>query len=759
MFKNHSLSGVLVLVLFAALGWVTSPGLIAQEESTTPDEQQPTEIAAPEDPQLEEVIVVTARRREEPLQTVPVAVTAISPEDLEERNITELENVTEITPNLKLDAVTYSSTTARVYIRGVGQDDGVVTADPGVGVYMDGVYLGRSQTVLQAINDLDRIEVLRGPQGTLYGRNTVGGAINLIPAPPQPGLGGNVMLRGGNFSHLEGRVTADLTNSDTFGARIALAALENDGFMDNAFDGSKRNSRGLVGGRLSFRWNPGEAFQGDFAVDYTDQDRKASIGECRYTGAGSLVGVANIYGFEPACKDTANDGDPFRSAADYGDTDTAQAAGYTLSLDWTGNSFGFLSLSAYRDGDSLLDLDLDTSAADYFAQTAGVEFNQLSQEFQFYGATDRIQYTTGLYYFQEEVTGTARTITLDQFPLTPVIPAVNRLNSDAVSQPDNESLAAYGQASFNVTNRLQLTGGLRYTDDTKKIDYYSLLFLTNEVAADFVQEESWDEFTGLFSLGYEFSDRVFSYLSASRGFKSGGFNGRPLPEQNGLEPFDAEYVDTFELGAKTTLGSGKVMLNGALYYSQYDDMQLTIFQTTPGGGFASVVKNAGKSTVQGAEVEFRVGTGTGLSFYGHLGLIDASYDEFFADLNGDGTETDNTYLDFKHTPPYDFSLGVQYSMQIGQSNLLSMQAEVTGRDATQATTANVVGTEMTSYELLNARVAYDFLQGKLQLAAWGRNITDEAYTTTGLSFGESLGFNLVYYAMPATYGIDLRWHF
>jgi iron complex outermembrane receptor protein len=752
------------LALALPLALLVSPALAPAfaQESPDPaqrpqDEQERTEPAERE--AVTEVIYVTARRREEPLQTTPIAVTAISPDDLEDRNITDIEEITVLAPNLKLDSVTYSSMTARTYIRGIGQDDSVVTADPGVGIYVDGVYLGRAQSALQAINDVERIEVLRGPQGTLFGRNTIGGALNIITASPEPDFGGNLMVRAGDYELAESRLTLNLPASDSFQLRLSTATADNEGYMTNAFDGGDRNDRNLLGGRLSMRWQPGDSFIGDLIADYTEQDRKSQIGECRYTGNGALVPVANIFGFRQACEATANDGDPYLGASDFGDTDESDNSGLTMKLNWVGDRASLLSISSYREADSLLELDIDVSAVNYFTQVAGVGYEQVSQELQVNGSTESVLYTAGVYYFQEDVQGDALTSTLPQFPLSPAIPAINALNSDVRARPENESIAAYGQTSFDFGDRFSLTTGVRYTEETKDISFFSRLFLTDTIAADFDQSRDFDEVTGLISAAYEFSDRVFGYASASRGFKSGGFNGRPLAGQASLEPFEPEFVDSFELGLKTSTANGNLTVNTALYYNDYQDLQLTIFQTTPAGGFASVVRNAGQATVQGAEVELRAFLGHGFTLYGHAGLIDAEYDEFFADLNGDGTVTDNSDLDFKHTPPYEFALGAQYSRAIGSSDALTFQVELDGRDATPSVTANVEGTEMSSYELLNARVAYDFLGGKLQLSAWGRNLTDETYTTTGLSFGDSLGFVLVFYGPPRTYGADLRWRF
>ncbi|HVS14818.1 MAG TPA: TonB-dependent receptor [Thermoanaerobaculia bacterium] len=749
--------------LLALIGGFIWCALLPAQDTTAPDRepqsQEEQAQARPQDEAVVEVIYVTARRREEPLQTTPIAVTAISPEDLEERNVTDIQEITGIAPNLKLDAVTYSSTTARTYVRGVGQDDSVVTADPGVGIYIDGVYLGRAQAALQAINDVERIEVLRGPQGTLFGRNTIGGAINIITATPDPDFGGNLMLRAGDYDLVESRLSLNLPASDRFQARLSTATVDSDGYMTNAFDGGDRNDRDLLGGRLSLRWLASDSFVGDLAVDYTEQDRKSQIGECRYTGRGSLVPLANLFGFRQACLATADDGDPFLGASDFLDTDESDATGFTLKLNWAGDKVSFLSTSAYREADSLLALDIDVTAVNYFTQIAGVGYEQFSQELQLNGGGDSVQYTAGLYYFQEEVDGAALTTTLAQFPLTPAIPALNALNSDVRSRPDNESVAAYGQASFDVGDRGSITAGLRYTEESKEISYFSRLFLTDTIAADFEQSQDFDEVTGLLSASYELSDRVFGYVSASRGFKSGGFNGRPLPGQASLETFEPEFVDAFELGLKSTVAGGKVTVNTALFYNDYQDLQLTIFQTTPAGGFASVVRNAAQATVQGAEVELRAFTGGGFQLYGHLGLIDADYDEFFADLDGAGSPSDNSDLDFKHTPPYEFGFGIQYARPVGDNSALTLQAEINGRDATPSVTANVEGTEITSYELVNARVAYDFLGGKLQLGAWGRNLTDETYTSTGLSFGDSLGYVLVFYAPPRTWGADLRWRF
>jgi iron complex outermembrane receptor protein len=743
-----------------------APALLSQEAQAPVEGQQTAREAQvegqetqPPDETFGDVIYVTARRREEPLQTTPVAVTAVLPEVLEERNITDIEELTAVAPNLKLDAATYTSTAARIYIRGVGQDDPVVTADPGVGVYVDGVYLGRAQASLQAINDVERIEVLRGPQGTLFGRNTIGGAINIVTAAPASSFAGQLFARGGNRSLVESRFSLNAPATDELWLRLATATVKNEGFMTNAVDGSRRNDRDLVGGRFALRFDPSSSFLGDLAVDYTTQDRSSSIGECLYTGSGALVAVANAFGFRSACDATRLDGDPYLGASDFLDTDESDAGGATLTLGWQGGRYGVQSISAYREGETELALDIDQSAVDYFDQVAASDFDQISQELQLNGSTERMDFTVGAYYFREDVGAFDHTETLTQFPLTPRIAPINNLNTDVTRAIDNDSLALYGQSSVDLGDRFSLTAGLRYTEETKDIDYLSRLFLTDTIATDVTQRLDFEELTGLLSAAYEFTDRIFGYASANRGFKSGGFNGRVQVGSPQIETFEPEFVNAYELGLKTSSERGRVVANGALYWSDYEDLQLTIFQTTPQGGFASVVRNAGQATVRGAELELRAITGAGIQLFAQLGLTDAEYDEFFADLDGDGVPTDNTDLDFKHTPEWVYGVGIQYSRAVFGDELLTLQAEVDARAETFTNTANTPGTEITQRELLHARVAYDFLGGKLQLGLWGRNLTDETYTTTGLSFADSLGFNIVIYAPPRTYGADLRWRF
>jgi len=696
-----------------------------------------------------EEIVVTARKRIENLQEVPVAITSLSASALEDRQIADLADMGAVVPNLTIYAARGSNTTLTAYMRGVGQADPLWGVDPGVGLYIDDVYIARPQGALLDVYDIERIEVLRGPQGTLYGKNTIGGAIKYVSAPLESEWEGSVTGTVGNYGQADLKGMLNIPLGERAAMRISAATLNNDGYGRNLLQDVATSDKDTTAARVAFRWQPTDTLDIKLSADLTRDDSKPR-------GAKRLEPNAfeTLYTGQPPRPANEN---PFDVDSGFAPINRTDTDGYSLTVDWEASgSLDFRSITAYREGETLTYIDFDTLPFPIADVSATYKDDQFSQEFQLlYDAGGRLTGVLGLYYFDGDAGGQVR----NNF--------FGAIFGDTQGNMKTESWAVFGEGTYQFTDSLGLTVGMRYTSEKKSVDVLNRAYSDGSyetpiaVAADFDDSKTFDSFAPRVVLDWQATDSVMTYLSYSEGFKSGGFNVRAnqvaVPES--AEPFDDEKITTYEVGAKTTWAGGRVVLNGAYFYSDYEDIQLSVFTAYDSDGdgvddsFFGDFTNAGKGEVQGVELELAAFPTDGLTLQLSGAWLDTKYTEY---LSGGVNVADQQK--FTNAPEWQFGFNGTYSHALAALGSLIWQLGYTYQSEVYPTTDLSELIKQDGYGLVNASVTFATDDGAWRASLWGRNLADEEYRTTGYNI-PVLGIHTGFYGAPRTYGLMVSYNF
>ena len=710
------------LVLGASMA--LEPAAFAQEASA---------VAEGTDGAVDE-IVVTAQRREENLQDVPLAVSAFSERALANLQADDLGDLNGSVPNLEIHVGDASN--AVVYIRGVGQIDSLAFADPGVGIYVDDVYLGRAQGAFLDVYDVERIEVLRGPQGTLYGRNTIGGAVKFVSKPLTSELGGQAELSYGSYDRLDVKGTINLPLvPDKLLAKAAIAHSRRDGYAENLVNGRDDGDKDLWAGRLALEFRPSDTLSfrlnGDLSKDSPDTSRTPAR-------ATQVLGVA-----EP-------NPDPFEIEADFNGRNDLRTGGVSLGSSWSPtDALTLKSITAYREMEYDAELDLDATRFAFFGVYVNEDQNQFSQELQLTSSGAGLNIVGGLFYFDEH----------DETLSGLYGPALG-LVTGSFNDQRNKSYAAYGQASVDLSERLTATAGLRYTYEKKKFDRTQQFFPATTpfpfpyegglLVTDIDTSGNWDSLSPKFGLDYAMSDNVMAYASVSRGFKSGGFDGRSN-DARGAQPYDPETLWAYEIGVKSSLLDRRLTANFAAFQNDYKDLQLSSFVADASGNFAALFTNAGKARIRGAEAELAARLIAGLSLNGTVGYLDAEYLEFI----GPGGVDISDQRELVNAPRWTVRLGATYDIALGNAGTLTLGADASHRSKvfTVVSSSEVLAQDATT--LVDAFARFESVTDRWWLSAGVKNLTDKRYISHGFDLSDSLGYQLAYYGDPRTYNLTL----
>lgn len=752
--------------------------------------------AGPALAQIEEV-VVTARKREEPLQKTPVSITAFTEAQLQNPAFKDVGDVTRFAPNVIIDRGTGNTGgqfNSQVFIRGVGQVDFLFSSDPGVGVYVDEVYLPRVVGSIMDVMDIQRIEVLRGPQGTLFGKNTIGGALNITSQRPGDKLSAVAELTGGSRNRFDGKLSLDLPMvPDKLSARVTLSSRNQDGYVKRVNqEGRAMGDTNSDGIRGLLNWTPGDGWDVLFAADYTRRREEMIANELldvRTTDPVAFLWnflVAPTYG-----PGAVYDGRFVTHGRD------SQATGPSLSnLDAWGTSlnvskelsenYKLKSITAYRDEDAQFGGDQDHSPYRYLETTNDDAHQAFSQEFQLNGASgnDRLNWVAGAFFMHENardqynvVLGGGLFDALEALPapILPLAPGVTCPPAPGVFAPcaggpgnpfnvaldfdlsifdhiDIDSYAAYTQGTYKLTDKLSTTIGGRYTHERKN---FTTMLVRNASGVVSVPEHSiahsWDAFTPRVGLEYQATPDVMGYVSASRGFKSGGFNGRAQSLAE-IDSFDPEYIDTYEAGVKTQWLDRRLLLNLSAYYNDYTDIQLTSVHAVQ-GVIVAVTENAGKARIQGLELELVVQPVKAFTVRGGFGYTDAKYKK----LDPGATVT----LDSKlvKVPKTTANLTADYELSLGDLGSLTLGGDLSYRSSYFMDPNNTPLFEQNGYSLLGAHVRYSSSNGHWEVTAFGTNLNDKRYMTNALQSYGSFGTADASFGPPREYGVTLRARF
>ena len=707
------------------------------------------------------VIVVTARRREESIQDVPLSITAISGEALAKSGTLEITEIAQEVPNLTLEVSRGTNTTLTAFIRGVGQQDPVAGFEAGVGLYVDDIYLNRPQGAVLDIYDVERIEVLRGPQGTLYGRNTIGGAIKYVTAalPDET----EVKVRGtyGSYNQADLIVTASTPVSDSLKVGVSGARLSRGGFGDNLVqEGVENYNKDVWGARGTIEFDNGPLFirlSGDYVKDNSDPRQGHRLLPGAFSGAPVLDDVYDT-----------------RAGLDVVDQEVeAYGGGLTIAYELN-DTMTVKSITGYRKDHSTTPIDFDSLPQADLDVPAIYRNKQFSQELQFLYEGDRLSGVLGAYYLDANAF-TAFDVALFT---TGALPAVGLpgLNAQTLGDVDTKTWSIFGDFTYDLTDQFSLSVGGRYTWDkrtsrilrTTFVGGYSDLFPPTDavpiaVTSDFNGSATFKEFTPRASLSFKPNANHTFYATYSKGFKGGGFDPRgqtsQAPDLDGdgdidyadqyeFLSFAPETVDSYEIGWKASLLDDSLFISLAAFKGDYTDVQIpgSVGVDSNGDGisdsFVGITSNAGDADVNGVEFEGRAvvgrnfaGPGSRLTFNWALGVLDAKYNTFIDALGNDVADQ----RVFQNTPDVTVNTGFDLGIPVA-SGIVDFLGSVSLRsDASQFELPGPL--DQDGYALVDASIVYTDDSDRWSIGIHGKNLFDQRYIVSGYDFvtGSVLG--------------------
>ncbi|HUH37510.1 MAG TPA: TonB-dependent receptor [Spongiibacteraceae bacterium] len=724
----------------AALGAATASAQPADKRSST----------------LEEVIV-TAQKRAETLQEAPISIAAFGTVQLQDRGISGLGDMgAGVIPSLRIQPFPNTPTTLTISVRGAGfSDAGQVTFEPSVAIYLDDVYLSRAQGLAMEIADLERIEVLRGPQGTLFGRNATGGAVRMISKKPTGEFGLRQTFTAGNYSYFKSVTHVDLPEIAGVKTKLDYLHSEKDGWVDNTAAGENDPGDSEQDAfRFAADWNPIDNLNVFYAYDWSD----AEVTNLYYQIMFDQLGVIGVE--KPAADKTRI---PVRPL----DPTVTKQTGHNLTLTWDmAENLTLKSISAYR--------DLEEETRNNYAgallfngliTAAEIDQDQFSQELQLLGEAERIKWIGGLYYYEESAREDLLNLaSLDSFGalgygfFAPIYPPILQ-PSDArrIVKTETESWAAFGQATWTppvLEDRLEITVGARYTEDKKKgsRDYPLPALVT--AGSDFVRYNiNTDSFDPTVTFSYQWTEQLNTYLRWANGYKAGGVNQRSFT----FISFDEEKAETWELGLKSEFFDRRARLNLAVFQTEYDDFQIG-FQDPVRPTFSETINATRTTEISGLELELTVVPLPGLT-------VDLSYTYLDGDQPDQPNPVNNNIperFELEQTPNHAGSLGIDYEFNPFSFGVLSLHVDVISSASYAYTPKNFAFHD--SYTLVNGRITLSEIavgpdQGNLRVALWGKNLTDEEYRTYVFPVGNPVLTIPASYGEPTTYGLEVEYQY
>lgn len=692
-----------------------------------------------------EEITVTARKRVESLQDVPAAISALSAGELARRFDSDVRDFANSSPNIIIDDTQQGpGGVAAVYIRGIGVADVEKSVDPAVGVVFDDVYIGQSSGSLLKAIDIDRVEVLRGPQGTLFGRNATGGVINLARSRPTYDLTGKARLTYGRFDSwkVEGVASTGLT--ENIAVKVSGAYEKSDGYFRNTFYNrhGQRSEFFAVSGALLFEPTDRLDIQLSYDHQETDQDAPQLLSVPRPTDAFCVV-------FEQC---SPSPGEPTSGGRYLSISNGPLDKGATFKLDMAiGKATYDLTddlqidyILGWLKTNEAITQDWDGSPFTLYHTDRPARWRQTTHELRLTkGGSGPLTFVMGAYFWDSQYT-----INLKNY--VGFAPGVPLLTSAQDVKQTNKSYAAYGEADHKVTDKLTLTLGARYTKDKKTSivnDGTLFIYGTTEEANPVAVIEptlaggqivmtapvkkNWSKFTPRVSVAYDFTDDAMAYLLWSRGYRGGGFNGRPATIRAATIPYNPETLDNYEIGFKTELANGRIRLNGAAFLMKYKDMQQDLDVPVPGSstGRENRTINASSAEFKGVELDLTAQITESLKVNGNLGYLDAKYKNFVADIFNTGTPVDASFLKIRRAPKWTWNVGATYETEIGPDATAWVMGAVHYIGPHEVTFLNNPNLRNSGQYLIDASVNVKLNETTVSL--FGKNLANEKGWTIG----------------------------
>lgn len=747
--------------LFAAVALATavgSPAVTAQS-----DEQRFS---------LEE-IVVTARRRSESLQDVPIAVTALTGDELTLKGASDITELAQSVPSVTLEPSRATNTTLTAFIRGVGQQDPLAGFEQGVGLYLDDVYMARPQGNVIDIYDVERIEILRGPQGTLYGRNTVGGAIKYVTRRLDDELRGSLKGTYGSYDQIDLVGTVSMPLGETLRIGGTVASFQRDGYGENKTTGDDQYNKDIFAYRLSAEWLPTDDLLVRFAYDDAQDDSNPVAGFRPYPGAVSGDPVlSDVYDSTAGIANAA-------SSAGINGNNEVESDGWMISVDWTiGNNFTLRSITANRSDYTESVIDFDSLAVDDLDVPVIYDNEQFTQEFQLLYSGDKLNLVSGLFWIDAEASNDFDVV-LGQLGRAAYGEELTAYTGGIV---ETESWSAFVDVTWNFTEKLSVAVGGRYTEDKRSADVFrgSYLgvgspFFGNDDAiflgatSDYEAERTFYDFSPRLNVSYLWTDDITVYGGYSQGFKAGMFDPRGA---NLLTPavedgVDSETLDSYEIGLKSSYWDGRAVTNVAVFYSEYSDMQVpgSVGVDTNGDGvnddFVGTLTNAGEAEISGIEIEGTFLLTENFSMQVAASFLNTDITEWIVndvDVSGDrevqNTPEEMAYIAFNYNMD---AFGGQMAFNLNWSYKGDVtQFEIPAPDLDQD-----------SYDMINASAVWISDSDNWLVGLHGKNLTDEEVKTAGYCFGANgcpseLGLEnntSIFYAPPLTVSATVEYRF
>lgn len=765
-----------------------------------------------------EVITVTARKRVESLQDTPLSITSIQGDQLEEMGVADLTGIASVAPNVSFStsgAVSGSSSNAVVYIRGIGQNDYVPVVDPGVGIYVDDVYMGRTLGSVLDLADVQSVEVVRGPQGTLFGRNTIGGAISLTSKDPDQYDNGKVRVLVGDQGRLDVFATVAGDLSDNVSGIMTLMSRDRDGTVErvNVPGSEKLGNTNAQGFRTKLLYNATADLSFKFIADYI-REREESSGEvnAKYVDNRTLPGAWNGFngfaGFAPSstsqgcvegnssvgtdCYNDSQQLGPYKTGENTLSQNDIDAWGVSLGTNYIVNeNVDATFIVAHRQLEANIARQVDGTTLNIFENRESFDSEQTSYDFRLNGISEKLTWVAGAFYYEEE--------------------SDNQLDFDGALQgtlypihiggiTDNSNYAVYAEGTYDLDEKWSLTLGARYTNEEKNATPNDFAFPgcsidlrptspttdcdstiasiprrsvnTTEYLIDKVENTiSFDETTWRVSVGYDASEDVKLYGTVSTGFKSGGFEWRitntsfTTPEAQALiaqgngECGDGnECLPTFDPEKVTTYEMGvkidfseSLRFNSAFFYSDYTDMIVAANR----GGIATFQTNAAKATIKGLETEITWVPVDSMLVNLAYGFTDAEYDEVSEDAQAAGITSDD---EFVFTPKHNGSLGVSYMFELNSGAYLSTRLDAVYKSSQEFEAANSDYVRAEGYAAYNAALVYTSPNDDYKITLGVENLTDKIYKLGG-DANNAIGYENVIYSRPRNYYLSVDYEF
>lgn len=734
-------------------------------------------------PVLEEVMV-TARKREESLQETPISITAISSAMIEQTKMFNVADIAQRTPNMSIRASDNGVGSAlQAYLRGVGQFDFALTVDPGVGTYVDGVYLARTVGANIQLPDIEQILVLRGPQGILFGKNTIGGAISVTTRRPTGDLDYDAELTVGEYDYSSLNGYAEFPVTDTVAASVAVLTTYSDGWQKRDRNSNAGNDDQLVL-RSHLNTDFSEQWNSHLILNYTKIDQNVYPQVLTdFNEKATFPGLFNRFVAGPQggfCCETNLDDIDRSHVLNERDKDKNENWGLSWTNTWDMDDLTLKSITGYIDMQTDSYRDADNSVYDYFSVGGELDVQQYSQEFLLTNATGgKLDWLAGLYYLYEDGHHTSDvTVANGLYEAIGAVPLDFTLWYDRTQ--DTTSYAAFFNTTYHIRSDTRLNVGARYTYDEKELDMFTLKLASQtpilipgptdpQSCSDAIADgngstvkcnDDWDEISPKVGMEYDFDEDTMGYATVSSGFRSGVYNGRPTSTAQ-VSVADPETLLAYEIGLKNQLWDNRIQMNGALFYNDYKDRQFLV--NRPSGSadsaLALVVDNAADSTMWGGELEFTVLPTDGLTITGGLSYIDPEYENFESVSPETGELEDLSDRPFTSVPEWTANLLAQYEYLLANGGTVRLRGDLSYTDdifySDDDQSVSFDRLHADSYTIYNAGVTYVSPSEQWEFSVFGKNLGDNREITGGFGV-DAFGNTTVSYTAPQRFFISVK---